>query len=302
MGGRIIDEVFFPISGFDAIRWRVIDMQKEKQLRPEEAAYEISEMWSDEWFSPEDTDRIKSIAGNIPEGVQSLLDAGCGNGMFLHYLRENETSIERLCGVERSRAALSLVKGEKFEASIEEMPFDANEFDLVSCLEVLEHLPVSTFDSALSELCRVAREYIIITVPFDQDLTVGMTVCPSCSCRFNADYHVRSFREKTLSRLFDGRGFECMEVFKIGPRRIMHRQVAKCIDCLRLIKHRLNGFGQTYPSYAVCPSCGFRDKSKSIGTSQNSGTVSSSLVQRISLKHSHRWVGAIYKKADTGVR
>jgi SAM-dependent methyltransferase len=270
-------------------------------LSPEELAYELPGMWTEDWFSADDNIRVKEITRYIPGDVQQLLDAGCGNGLFLHYLRDHCPNIKRLCGAERSASAIAHVATEKFQASIDSMPFGDAEFDMVTSLEVLEHLPGRVLTGAVKEISRIAKRYIIITVPYAQDLSVGMTICPACYCRFNADYHVRSFDEQNLSQLFDGDGFRCRDVFYIRPRFVFHDSIAHLIDAARMLKHRVRGLGNAYPAYAVCPACGFQDANKSLtGTSSGSvnGRISfqQRLVQALSWKRSHRWIGAIFDR------
>lgn len=270
------------------------------QMTPEETAYEMPEMWIESWFTPDDEERVRLIGELIPSEVRSVLDAGCGNGIFLHYLRDNLSRLERLCGVERSKNALAHVKTEKYRASLESMPFADDEFDLVTSLEVFEHLPTSIFKESLKETCRVSNRFIIITVPYAQDLAVGMSVCPKCLCRFNSDYHVRSFTEENLRPLLNEFNFECREIFHLRPRRVMHRPVARAVDLVRLTKHRVSGYSRAYPSHAVCPACGFRDTSKSIAAKKTSASSPmTNLFEWLKWKRSYRWIGALYECAES---
>ncbi|MBL1212331.1 MAG: class I SAM-dependent methyltransferase [Ignavibacteriae bacterium] len=52
------------------------------------------------------------------------------------------------------------------QASIEELPFKDNTFDLVTCFEVLEHLPFEKFEFLLKELSRVSRKDVLLSLPF----------------------------------------------------------------------------------------------------------------------------------------
>jgi ubiquinone/menaquinone biosynthesis C-methylase UbiE len=45
------------------------------------------------------------------------------------------------------------------------IPFSDENFDVVSCYEVLEHLPYSEFSNALKEIHRVSRQYAILSLP-----------------------------------------------------------------------------------------------------------------------------------------
>jgi hypothetical protein len=51
-------------------------------------------------------------------------------------------------------------------ASGTDLPFADRSFDVVLCLEVLEHIPPQSRARVVSELCRVARKTVIITHPY----------------------------------------------------------------------------------------------------------------------------------------
>jgi ubiquinone/menaquinone biosynthesis C-methylase UbiE len=97
------------------------------------------------------------------------------------------------------------------EASI--LPFPPNSFDLVLAFESLEHIPNSTFSSVLDEISKVARKYIIITVPFRERLEWNYARSPACGCIFNGAYHALSFGDDELKYLFNG--FKCIDLRKI---------------------------------------------------------------------------------------
>jgi len=58
---------------------------------------------------------------------------------------------------------------------------------------VLEHLSDELFGKVTNELARVARNSIVIGVPYRQDLRQGMTRCAECGCVYHVDLHCRSF-------------------------------------------------------------------------------------------------------------
>ena len=101
----------------------------------------------------------------VPEG--SILDVGCGEGFTLHKLQERSIG-KKLEGIEYQKRAISLGKKEYpdlkiTQGSIYELPYKANSFDLVLCTEVLEHM--DNPEKALSELVRVSKKYLLLSVP-----------------------------------------------------------------------------------------------------------------------------------------
>lgn len=49
--------------------------------------------------------------------------------------------------------------------SVENIPLQNNSFDLILCTEVLEHLLFEKFEKSLSELKRVTKKYVILSLP-----------------------------------------------------------------------------------------------------------------------------------------
>lgn len=279
-----------------------------QNLPPEQAAYEIPEIWDKEWFGPIDHQRVKSFAEIIPSEVRSLLDVGCGNGLFLHHLKSiKDLTCERLVGTDRSQTALQHVQTEKYLSSIDCMPFKDKEFDIVTSLEVLEHLPSTIYHASLKEICRVAEKYVLIGVPFNQDIRNSLIECPYCGCRFNVDYHLRSFSEKIITNLFDDHGFHCKKVIFIQPNVILRPLFYKFMILIKSLRRLYdNPDVNKYPGYAVCPACLYENRknlkvqSRHITYKRNKlRNILSGLLGRLIYRQSYRWIGALYEKRET---
>jgi SAM-dependent methyltransferase len=103
-------------------------------------------------------------------GARQILDAGCGEGFTMCELKRGGVRATML-GVDLSRTALAWSRDRQVAqsplavADVHRLPFSSNDFDLVLCLEVLEHLPDSA--AGLRELLRVSGEYILVSVPHE---------------------------------------------------------------------------------------------------------------------------------------
>jgi SAM-dependent methyltransferase len=94
-----------------------------------------------------------------------VLDAGCGSGRTM----EDLLDYGRVYGVEVDPEATEIARargvGEVRTGRLEELPFDDAMFDLITCLDVLEHVPDDRL--ALRELRRVCKPdgWLLATVP-----------------------------------------------------------------------------------------------------------------------------------------
>src|SRR5882757_9201943 len=99
-----------------------------------------------------------------------LLDAGCGSGRTLDELAR----YGRVSGIDLSAEAVAAARERGHDdvrvARVEELPFADATFDVVTCLDVIEHTPDD--GATLAELRRVTRPggLLLVTVPAYQAL------------------------------------------------------------------------------------------------------------------------------------
>jgi 2-polyprenyl-3-methyl-5-hydroxy-6-metoxy-1,4-benzoquinol methylase len=100
---------------------------------------------------------------------RSLLDVGCGEGVLVHRwaLRMPEARVVGIDLQEESiQAGWSQREAPNLEyrtTGAEALPFEANEFDLATAIELLEHVPDP--ERTLAEMARCARRHLLVSVP-----------------------------------------------------------------------------------------------------------------------------------------
>lgn len=127
-----------------------------------------------------------------------ILDAGCGSGRTLQELRDYGD----VSGVELNPKAAEVARGRNLGevriARLEELPFSTHAFDLITCLDVIEHTPDDVV--ALRELRRVCapQGWLLVTVPAYQALWSGHD---------EANHHYRRYVRRTLRAAADRAGW-----------------------------------------------------------------------------------------------
>ncbi|TSC88471.1 MAG: methyltransferase type 11 [Microgenomates group bacterium Gr01-1014_5] len=111
---------------------------------------------------------ILNLVKKYTQGKKSLniLDAGCGTGMLAKKLQ----TIGRVTGVDISPEAIKYAQQRDVQArlaSVTELPFKDNTFDLIVSIDVLYHQLVNNDLKAISEFKRVLkpRGVLILKVP-----------------------------------------------------------------------------------------------------------------------------------------
>lgn len=265
----------------------------------ERQAYEILEKRMPEYHSPLHRERIGSISAMLPPDVSSLLDVGCGNGTFINQLQtSNAHNLKRICGMDRSDTALRFVQTEKRRGRVEELPFRDGEFDMVTCLEVLEHLPHEVYPLALSEIERVTSKCALVSVPYCEDLDLNKVKCIKCRTEFSPFYHMRNFDARKIRCLYKESNMTLVEM-----RNIVTVRKPRFARVKRRIKRSLRA--ERFPPICICPLCGYHEldrlRSRSTNTieKRSPSAVARKVAGRLWPHYSEpAWIAALFRKAD----
>lgn len=144
--------------------------------------------------------RVRDLMQLLPlSAKESALDIGARDGFISKQLTNHFAAVTALDleipSIEHNR--IHCVKGD-----ITKLDFPDATFDLIFCAEVLEHIPPTLLETACRELTRVSKKYILIGVPYRQDIRVGRTTCRACD-QINPPWgHVNQFDERRLAELF----------------------------------------------------------------------------------------------------
>ncbi|MDD4031584.1 MAG: class I SAM-dependent methyltransferase [Bacteroidales bacterium] len=148
--------------------------------------------------------RVDSIMRMLPAQAQQVLEAGCRDGYITLKLAEKYPAVTAL---DLSLPAIHHPRVVCVQGDITSLAFADKSFDLVICTEVLEHIPPNMLETACAELLRVTSRYLLIGVPYRQDLRVHATRCVHCKSINPTTGHVNTFDRERLMSLFGNRQF-----------------------------------------------------------------------------------------------
>ena len=100
---------------------------------------------------------------------RSLLDVGCGEGVLVHRWALSMPD-SRMVGIDLEEESIQAGWSERQAPNLEyrtmpaeDLPFAADEFDLATAIEVLEHVPDP--EHTLAEMARCAQRHLLVSVP-----------------------------------------------------------------------------------------------------------------------------------------
>ena len=104
----------------------------------------------------------------LPNEAHSLLDLGCGRGL-VGALAGIYREYDRIAGVDAFEPYLNFARSHGFYTELRKvdlndlLPYADKEFDVVTCLEVIEHLDKEVGSRLIEEMQRIGRRVIIGT-------------------------------------------------------------------------------------------------------------------------------------------
>jgi 2-polyprenyl-3-methyl-5-hydroxy-6-metoxy-1,4-benzoquinol methylase len=176
----------------------------EEYARQKKFCYKVPPLWEI---------KIKDIIKQLNKPVDKIkiLDYGCGDGKCFPFFLEAGFSEENIYGLEVSQIRVDRCRSigwkNTFISISSKLPFENNFFDIVSLMEVIEHIPPKKSASCIEEIVRTTQSqgYVLIATPnypvkrfYDfYDAFIGGKIS-----RLRDDpTHVNHFNHKKLYRL-----------------------------------------------------------------------------------------------------
>ena len=144
----------------------------------------------------------------LTEGM-AVLDYGCGPGNLAVHLLAAGCEV---WGVDQSPRSMEQAN-DRFAAEARwhgaATDVDRADFDLVTCIETVEHLD----DDALLAVLGEVRSHLgpggraLFTTPNDERIEDGLQYCPFCDTEFHHMQHVRAWTATSLGHTLEQHGF-----------------------------------------------------------------------------------------------
>ena len=150
--------------------------------------------------------RLSFLLKNIKPGSK-VLNIGVGGAILEKIALSKKIDVYSLDPSEKSIEKLQKLIG-KDKAKVgysQNIPFCSNYFDVVIMSEVLEHLSDEVIEKTLKEVNGVLKKggRFMDTVPYDENLSEQMVICPKCGEKFHRWGHVQSFDKIKMSKLLE---------------------------------------------------------------------------------------------------
>ncbi|MEO0494859.1 MAG: class I SAM-dependent methyltransferase [Actinomycetota bacterium] len=144
------------------------------------------------WYHDGDWYRISFVLGSLRPGGR-FLDIGLGAGQFINAVAATGW-FDEVRGADPTtfRKYVEFYDGiERTSDGVASLPYPDDHFDVVTCMEVLEHVPTEVFWAGIDELRRVCRGQLIMSVPYEEPEPISRS-------------HVRRFEAADVLEAFPG--------------------------------------------------------------------------------------------------
>jgi SAM-dependent methyltransferase len=206
--------------------------------------YESTEVW-DQTLQTGQRNLAQAIIDSFPQEIITALDVGCGDGK----LTESIIAATKcpIVGLDFSKEALSRCTFKTILSDATNLPFNDGEFDLVLTTDMLEHLPHPIEEIVWSQLFRVSRKWVLVAVPFREELLEATTKCHHCGHQYHVNWHMRSYDwPELISRCPDS--FEIDKIILTGEAWSPYHALETSFR--RKVLNEWSGWPE-----AVCPHC-----------------------------------------------
>lgn len=181
----------------------------------------------------------KFLENVVAVSGKRVLDYGAGPGYLAELLLQRGAHVSAVEYSERGVGELNRrFCRDRFWAGAKQfngkrLPWDDDAFDLICCLETIEHLLAADLNVVLRELHRVLRPggWLLLTTPNAENLQAQTVFCPQCACEFHRWQHVRRWTARSLAehltkldyevQFCDGLSFHEFQPARFSPRQLM---------------------------------------------------------------------------------
>jgi hypothetical protein len=260
------------------------------ELSADDASARNEEYLRDYRSTPAERERVAGLLRLLPAGLATAIDIGARDGFISKAVAQHVAAVTAL---DLERPVVTHPRVTCVEGDATALQFAAGSFDLVVCAEVIEHIPSPALEAACKELARVAGRYVLIGVPYKQDIRHAQTTCYTCGGVNPPWAHVNTFDEERLAQLFPA--LKIKDVAFIG-----HGQPGTNALSAALLTFAGNPYG-TYVQEEPCVHCDARLKAPPPRTlvqriATRMAFMLRALLNRFRKPHAN-WIHVLFEKA-----
>lgn len=190
--------------------------------------------------------KFKHVRAQMPGGEVRHLDIGCGPGTFIGTLSPETHSLGTDLADPQIQFALNEYKTENHDFQCipaGDMPFDDASFDVVTIIEIIEHLEMEVIEVMLKEAHRVLAPggKILLTTPNYGSLWPVLEKIVNARAEVTyEDQHITFFKRGRLKALLERTGFEAASATTFqGIAPFMAALSWKLADAVQIVENPL---------------------------------------------------------------